>query len=174
MWLRNAIAAPYSSSKAQPFAGVIADRYGSGRVIVGGALIFAAGTLLMAFATTPLLAHFGAGVLVGLGLVGLANVVGALTAGVLGDRFSKKFLLSSLYLTRAVVITLFMVTPPSVASVLIFAGAMGLLWLSTVPLTSALVIQMFGFRHMSMLLGIVFLSHQLGGFTGAWLGGIPV
>jgi predicted MFS family arabinose efflux permease len=94
-----------------------------------------------------------------------------LTAGALGDRFSKKYLLSGLYLTRAVAITVFVLTPPSVAGVLIFSGIIGLLWLSTVPLTSALVIQMFGLRHMSMLLGIVFLSHQLGGFTGAWLGG---
>lgn len=299
---------------SQPFAGIIADRFGAGRVIVAGALLYAAGTLLMAFASSPLIAHISAGALVGiglsgcgfsivlaavgrsvseekrgmalgiasaagsfgqfalvpmgqafvqeygwstsflilgsmsllmvplaaalvgkpavasgvganqtvgeslreagghasflylnagyyvcgfhvafiathlpsyvvdlglepelgawaLGLVGLANVFGALFAGMLGDRFSKKYLLSSIYILRAVVITIFVLTPPSVASVLIFSGTIGLLWLSTVPLTSALVMQMFGFKHMSMLLGLVFLSHQLGGFTGAWLGG---
>ena len=299
---------------SQPFAGIIADRFGAGRVIVVGGLFYAVGTSLMAFTSTPLLAHISAGALVGiglsgcgfsivlaavgrsvseekrgmalgiasaagsfgqfalvpmgqafvqeygwstsflllgsmsllivplaaalvgkpgtatgagaaqtvgeslreagghasflylnagyyvcgfhvafiathlpsyvvdlglapelgawaLGLVGLANVFGALFAGVLGDRFSKKYLLSSIYILRAVVITIFVLTPPSVASVLIFSGTIGLLWLSTVPLTSALVMQMFGFKHMSMLLGLVFLSHQLGSFTGAWLGG---
>lgn len=298
---------------SQPFAGMIADKYGTGRVVVVGALIYAAGTLLMAFATTPLFAHITAGIFVGvgisgcgfsivlaavgrsvtaerravalgiasaagsfgmfamvplgqafvqeygwstsflllgsislimvplaaalvgkppmetgtetqsvgeslreaaghssflflnagyfvcgfhvafiathlpsyvidlgltaelgawaLGLVGLMNVFGALLAGVLGDKFSKKYLLSSLYLGRAVVITVFVLTPPSVASVLIFSAAIGLLWLSTVPLTSALVMQMFGLKHASMLLGIVFLTHQLGSFVGAWLGG---
>jgi MFS family permease len=299
---------------SQPFAGIIADRFGAGRVIVVGGLFYAVGTSLMAFTSTPLLAHISAGALVGiglsgcgfsivlaavgrsvseekrgmalgiasaagsfgqfalvpmgqafvqeygwstsflllgsmsllivplaaalvgkpgtatgagaaqtvgeslreagghasflylnagyyvcgfhvafiathlpsyvvdlglapelgawaLGLVGLANVFGALFAGVLGDRFSKKYLLSSIYILLAVVITIFVLTPPSVASVLIFSGTIGLLWLSTVPLTSALVMQMFGFKHMSMLLGLVFLSHQLGSFTGAWLGG---
>jgi MFS family permease len=106
-----------------------------------------------------------------LGLVGLFNIVGALLAGVLGDRFSKKYLLSFLYLARAVVIAIFVLTPPSVTSVLMFAGAMGLLWLSTVPLTSALVAQVFGTQYMSTLFGIVFLSHQIGAFLGAWLGG---
>ncbi|NKB60394.1 MAG: MFS transporter [Alphaproteobacteria bacterium] len=298
---------------SQPFAGMIADKYGTGRVIVVGGLIFAAGTLLMAYATTPLFAHVTAGIFVGvgisgcgfsivlaavgravpaerraialgiasaggsfgmfamvplgqaflqeygwstsflllgsislimvplaaalagkppadtsaepqtvreslreaaghssflflnagyfvcgfhvafiathlpsyvidlgltaelgawaLGLIGLMNVIGALFAGALGDKFSKKYLLSSLYLGRSIVITVFVLTPPSVASVLIFSAAMGLLWLSTVPLTSALVMQMFGLKHASMLLGIVFLTHQLGSFTGAWLGG---
>jgi predicted MFS family arabinose efflux permease len=298
---------------SQPFAGIIADRYGTGRVIVAGGLIFAAGTVLAAYTTSPLLAHISAGVLVGvgisgcgfsivlaavgrsvpeerraialgiasaggsfgmfamvplgqaflqaygwsasflilgaisfvmvplaaalagkpfeaagmpsqtireslreagghssflflnagyyvcgfhvafiathlpsyvvdiglaaevgawaLGLVGLVNVIGALVAGALGDRFSKKYLLSGLYMGRALVIAIFVLTPPSVASVLIFSASVGLFWLSTVPLTSALVMQMFGLKHASMLLGIVFLTHQLGSFTGAWLGG---
>ena len=298
---------------AQPFAGMIADKYGSGRVIVGGALLYAAGTVIMGYATTPLAAHISAGLLVGvgiagcgfsivlasvgrsvsdewrtmalgiasaggsmgmlvmvplgqallqeygwslsfvilgvmsflivplaaavsgkpaaaaeshsqtitesqreaaghrsylflnagyfvcgfhvafiathfpayvvdlglapelgawaLGLVGLVNVFGAVLAGVLGDRFSKKYLLSALYLGRALVILIFLLTPPSVASVLIFAASIGLFWLSTVPVTSALVMQMFGLKHAAMLLGVVFLSHQLGSFTGAWLGG---
>lgn len=106
-----------------------------------------------------------------LGLVGLFNVIGSLLAGVLGSRFPKKFLLSGLYFGRAVVMTGFVLLPPSEALVYIFAGTMGLLWLSTVPLTSGLVADIFGTRYMSMLFGIVFLFHQIGGFLGAWLGG---
>lgn len=298
---------------AQPFAGIVADKYGTGRVVAAGGLLYAVGTLLMAYTTTPLIAHIGAGVLVGigiagcgfsivlaavgrsvpaerramalgiasaggsfgmfamvpmgqaflqefgwstsflllgaisllivplaaslsgkapadtgsnaqtigeslrearghssylflnagyfvcgfhvafigthlpsyvvdlglssnlgawaLGVIGLMNVVGALFAGMLGDRLSKKYLLSGLYVARAVAIAIFIMTPPSVVSVLVFSATIGLFWLSTVPLTSALVMQMFGLKHASMLLGIVFLTHQLGSFTGAWLGG---
>lgn len=298
---------------SQPFAGIIADKYGTGRVVAVGGLLYAAGTVLMAYTTTPMIAHIGAGVLVGVGiagcgfsivlaavgrsvsaekramalgiasaggsfgmfamvpmgqaflqqygwstsflllgalsliivplaaamvgkpaqdtsahsqtigeslqeasghssflflnagyfvcgfhvafigthlpsyvvdlgltadlgawalaLIGLMNVLGALLAGMLGDKWSKKYLLSFLYLGRAVAITVFVLTPPSVASVLTFSAVIGLFWLSTVPLTSALVMQMFGLKHASMLLGIVFLTHQLGSFAGAWLGG---
>ncbi|WP_340118326.1 MFS transporter [Pelagibius sp. 7325] len=106
-----------------------------------------------------------------LAIVGGANIVGALTSGMLGARFSKKYLLSGLYFARAVVITLFVLLPISPASVLVFSGAMGLLWLSTVPLTSGLVAQFFGTRHMAMLFGVVFFSHQVGAFLGVWLGG---
>jgi predicted MFS family arabinose efflux permease len=106
-----------------------------------------------------------------LSLVGLFNVVGSLGCGVLGDRFSKKYLLSLLYLARAVVIVAFLWMPLSTVSVLAFASVMGLLWLGTVPLTSGLVSQIFGTRHMGTLFGIVFLSHQLGSFLGVWLGG---
>ncbi|WP_374449125.1 MFS transporter [Stella sp.] len=106
-----------------------------------------------------------------LALVGLFNIVGSYTAGVLGGRRSKKWLLSLIYLGRAVVITAFVLTPPSTASVLVFAAAMGLLWLSTVPLTSGLVALMFGPRYMATLFGIVFFSHQVGAFIGVWLGG---
>ncbi|MCC7272648.1 MAG: MFS transporter [Alphaproteobacteria bacterium] len=106
-----------------------------------------------------------------LALVGLFNIVGSYTAGVLGGTRSKKWLLSGIYLGRAVVITVFVLTPPSTVSVLAFAAAMGLLWLSTVPLTSGLVAVMFGPRYMATLFGIVFLSHQVGAFLGVWLGG---
>lgn len=298
---------------AQPFAGMIADRYGSARVIIGGALMFGVGTLLMGYATTPLTAHIGAGFLVGvgiagcgfstvlaavgrsvaeewrsmalgvasaggslgllvmvpmgqafidsvgwsvaliylaalsllmvplaaalagkpaapaaannqtiteslreaaghnsflflnagyfvcgfhvtfitthfpayvvdlglgaeigawaIGIVGIVNVFSALGAGALGDKFNKKYVLSTLYLCRAAAIAIFMMTPPSVTSVMVFAAMIGLFWLGTVPVTSALVMQMFGLKHASMLLGIVFLSHQLGSFLGAWIGG---
>ncbi len=106
-----------------------------------------------------------------LALVGLFNVIGSLLAGFLGGRFPKKYLLSGLYFGRAVVMTGFVLLPPSELLVYVFAGTMGLLWLSTVPLTSGLVADIFGPRYMSMLFGIVFLSHQIGGFLGAWLGG---
>lgn len=106
-----------------------------------------------------------------LALVGFFNIIGAYSAGVLGGKHSKKYLLSSLYLSRAIVIAVFISTPLTSASALVFAAAMGLLWLSTVPLTSGLVGQMFGPRYMATLFGIVFLGHQVGGFLGAWLGG---
>ncbi|MGE0714594.1 MAG: MFS transporter, partial [Alphaproteobacteria bacterium] len=106
-----------------------------------------------------------------LALVGLFNIVGSYSAGVLGGTRSKKWLLSFIYLGRAIVITVFVLTPPSTVGVLIFAAAMGLLWLSTVPLTSGLVAVMFGPRYMATLFGIVFFSHQVGAFLGVWLGG---
>ena len=106
-----------------------------------------------------------------LALVGGGNIIGAYTSGVLGGKFSKKYLLSALYFARAVVIALFILLPISEASVLAFSLAIGLLWLSTVPLTSGLVAQFFGTQHMAMLFGIVFFSHQVGAFLGVWMGG---
>jgi MFS family permease len=120
------------------------------------------------------IAGFGLSASVGawaIGFVGLFNTIGAYAAGVLAGRGSKKNLLSAIYLGRAVVIALFVLTPVSVPSVLAFSAAMGLLWLSTVPPTSGLVALMFGPRYMSMLFGVVFLSHQIGAFIGVWLGG---
>lgn len=107
-----------------------------------------------------------------LSLVGLFNVIGSYTAGVLGGKRRKKYLLSMLYFGRAVVIAIFMVAPKTEIVVLAFAAAMGLLWLSTVPLTSGLVAQIFGPQHMTTLFGIVFLAHQVGSFLGGWMGGI--
>ncbi|HEX5080369.1 MAG TPA: MFS transporter [Geminicoccaceae bacterium] len=106
-----------------------------------------------------------------LALVGLFNVIGSYAAGVLGGRLSKKYCLSFLYAARAVLILVFITVPLSVGSALIFSAVMGLLWLSTVPLTSGLVAQIFGPRYMATLFGIVFLSHQIGSFLGVWLGG---
>ena len=104
-------------------------------------------------------------------LIGLFNVVGAYTAGVLGGRMSKRLLLSGIYFARAAAFALFVALPTSASSVLLFGAAIGLLWLSTVPLTSGLVALMFGTRHAGMLFGVVFLSHQVGAFAGVWLGG---
>ncbi|KZD11916.1 MFS transporter [Oceanibaculum pacificum] len=106
-----------------------------------------------------------------LGLVGLFNVIGSYTAGVLGGKYTKKYLLSYLYVARSAVIVLFISFPMTATTVLLFAAAMGLLWLSTVPLTSGIVAQVFGPKYMSMLTGIVFFSHQIGSFLGVWGGG---
>jgi MFS family permease len=104
-------------------------------------------------------------------LVGLANMIGSYLSGVLGGRYSKRYLLSFIYFARAVAFLGFILLPVTEVSVVVFSFVLGLLWLSTVPLTSGLVAQIFGPRYMATLFGIVFLSHQLGSFLGAWLGG---
>ena len=144
-------------------------------------LLLAAGFFVcgfhVAFITTHLPAHLGdigiAPFLAAwaLGLIGLFNVIGAYGAGILGGRVSRRRLLSAIYLGRAVAITLFMVVPVSAATVILFAATMGLLWLSTVPLTSGLVALMFGTRYVGTLFGFVFFSHQVGAFFGVYLGG---
>ena len=106
-----------------------------------------------------------------LALVGLFNIVGTYTAGWMGGIWSKPKLLTWLYLIRGVVITAFVYLPLSPTSAYLFGIVMGLLWLSTVPLTNGIVASVFGVRHLSMLGGIVFLFHQLGSFMGVWLGG---
>ncbi len=106
-----------------------------------------------------------------LALVGLFNVFGTYIAGWLGGRRSKPRLLSALYLARGVVIALFITVPLTIWTAYAFGIAMGLLWLSTVPLTNGTVATLFGVRNLSMLGGIVFLFHQLGSFMGGWLGG---
>jgi predicted MFS family arabinose efflux permease len=106
-----------------------------------------------------------------LAMIGLFNIFGAYFFGTLGDRLRKKYLLSLLYLSRAVVITLFLVLPISNFSAVAFGCAIGFLWLATVPLTSGIVAQIFGSRYLSTLYGIVFFSHQIGSFLGVWLGG---
>ena len=104
-------------------------------------------------------------------IIGLCNVVGAYLSGLLSGRLAKRYLLVFIYLSRAVAITLFLLIPLSLTSVLVFSAMMGFLWLATVPPTSGLVAVMFGTRYMAMLYGIVFLGHQIGSFIGVWLGG---
>jgi len=104
-------------------------------------------------------------------LVGVANVVGTLIAGQLGARYPKPYVLSAIYGLRAVVILAFIALPVSPLSVIVFSLSIGVLWLSTVPLTAGLVAAMFGPRFMATLYGFVFLSHQLGAFAGVWMGG---
>ncbi len=106
-----------------------------------------------------------------LALVGFFNIIGTLISGALGGRYRKKTLLAGLYFLRAVVFALFLIIPHTEVGILIFAAALGILWLATVPLTSGLVGQMLGVGNMAMLYGIVFMSHQLGSFCGVWLGG---
>ncbi|MDA1057188.1 MAG: MFS transporter [Proteobacteria bacterium] len=295
----------------QPFAGAIADRYGSGRVLAGGGAIYAAGVVLMSVSSTPLSMHLTAGVMVGLGIsgasfavvlaalsrlvppekvgwamgigtaagslgqflvvplgqaflaaygwptallllgvvaafmiplagaltgkpgkvgreqtmsqalreagghrgywlllsgffvcgfhvafiqvhlpayltgnglspataayslavIGLFNIAGAYAAGTFAGRFRDKKILSGIYLVRAVAIAAYVLLPISVWSTYAFCAVMGLLWLSTVPLTSSIVVHVFGPRYVGTLFGIVFFSHQIGAFVGVWLGG---
>ena len=107
-----------------------------------------------------------------LALVGLFNVFGTYLAGWAGQRLSKPRILSFIYIMRSVVIVWFIFTPVSPLTVYVFAGLMGLLWLSTVPPTNATIAQIFGVAHLSMLGGFVFFSHQVGSFMGVWLGGL--
>ena len=107
-----------------------------------------------------------------LAFIGLFNVVGTYAAGALGERMSKPRILSAIYFLRAVAITVFLLVPLSPVSVYVFSAFMGLLWLSTVPPTSAVIAQIFGVAHLSMLAGFAFFSHQIGSFMGVWLGGL--
>ena len=106
-----------------------------------------------------------------LALIGLFNIFGSFYAGKLGGIFQKRYLLSGIYLSRGIVISLFLLAPLSAYSTYIFAAAMGLLWLSTVPLTNGVIANIFGLKYLSMLSGFVFFSHQVGSFLGVWLGG---
>lgn len=109
---------------------------------------------------------------VSLGLIGGFNIIGSFAAGWLGGIFSKRLTLSAIYTLRAISIAIFIIAPMSIWSVYLFSAAMGLLWLSTVPLTSGLVAHFFGLRYMATLFGFVFFGHQLGAFLGVYLGGI--
>ena len=109
---------------------------------------------------------------VALMLIGLVNVFGTYAAGSLGQRLAKRHILAAIYLLRSLAIVLFLWAPLTPASVYVFSAVMGLLWLSTVPPTNAVVAQIFGVQYMSMLGGFVFLSHQVGSFMGVWLGGV--
>ena len=108
---------------------------------------------------------------IAISVIGLANIAGTITAGWLGKRYTKKYLLAGIYTARTIVAAGFILLPITPASVLIFSLLMGALWLATVPLTSGLVAHIYGLRYMGTLYGIVFLSHQIGGFLGVWLGG---
>jgi len=106
-----------------------------------------------------------------LALIGLFNVFGTYIAGTLGQRLARRKILAAIYLGRSIAISVFAWAPLTQMSVYIFASVMGFLWLSTVPLTSGIVAQIFGVAHLSMLGGFVFFSHQIGSFMGVWLGG---
>jgi MFS family permease len=176
-----------STEPALPAREAVREAFGHGSYLLLMAGFFVCG-FHVAFITTHLPAHLSDaaayshahGTHVGggpglaawaLAIIGLFNVLGSYGAGVLGGRTSKRKLLAGIYLSRAAVIALFVTLPPSTLVVLVFAAAMGVLWLSTVPLTSGLVAVMFGTRYLGTLFGFVFLSHQVGAFLGVWLGG---
>jgi len=108
---------------------------------------------------------------VAISMIGITNLLGTILAGYLGDKYSKKYLLSAIYFLRALVITVFIIVPLTSTSVLVFCFFIGFLWLATVPLTNALVGQIFGIRYLATLSGIVFCAHQLGAFASVWMGG---
>jgi len=110
--------------------------------------------------------------MVSLALIGFGNIFGSYGSGWLGQRVSKKWLLTWIYGLRSLLIAVLLMAPKTPLVLYLFAFGMGLLWLSTVPLTNALVAQIFGLKHVSMLSGAVFFGHQIGGFLGAWLGGV--
>jgi len=104
-------------------------------------------------------------------MIGLANIIGTLTAGYLGKHYSKKYLLAAIYTGRTIIAAVFILMPITPISVVVFSFTMGFLWLATVPLTSGLIAYIYGLRYMGTLYGIIFFSHQLGSFLGVWLGG---
>ena len=109
---------------------------------------------------------------VSIAVIGFFNIIGTVTAGWLGKRYTKKYLLVGIYTMRTITAAVFILMPITPESVLIFSAVMGALWLATVPLTSGLVAHLYGLRYMGTLYGVVFLSHQIGGFLGVWLGGM--
>ena len=111
---------------------------------------------------------------VSIALIGLFNVAGSLIIGALGERFRMKWLLFWMYLSRAVLITVYLVSPPTPMTFYVFAAVLGFTWLATVPPTAGLVGKLFGPRHMGTLFGLTLLSHQIGAFFGAWLGGVAL
>ena len=108
---------------------------------------------------------------VAIAVIGVANIAGTITAGWLGKRYTKKYLLAAIYTARTIAAAAFILMPITPTSVLVFSAVMGALWLATVPLTSGLVAHIYGLCYMGTLYGFVFLSHQIGGFLGVWLGG---
>ncbi|MBT8445805.1 MAG: MFS transporter [Gammaproteobacteria bacterium] len=169
-------AAPGTAAQHQTLRGALAKGTANGSFWLLNAGFFVCG-FHVAFVVTHLpsyLADRGASAAVGaqaIALIGLGNVIGTAVLGWLGDRFRKKHLLSALYFGRAFLMSGFLLLPPEPAYVSAMAFLLGLLWLGTVPLTSGLTAELVGIRYMATLFGIVFLSHQVGAFFGAWYGG---
>ena len=111
---------------------------------------------------------------VSIALIGLFNVAGSLVAGALGQRMRMKWILAAMYASRAVMIALYLMAPPTPVTFYVFAAALGFTWLATVPPTAGLVGKLFGPRYLGTLFGLTLLSHQIGGFFGAWLGGLAL
>lgn len=144
-------------------------------------LLLTTGFFVCGFQVAFITAHFPAYVadigiepryaVIAMALIGCFNIAGSLAAGVIGQKYSKPYFLAYIYIARSIAVTAFLLLPQSPTSVILFACAMGLLWLSTVPPTNALVAIMFGTKHLGLLGGLVFLSHQIGSFLGVWMGG---
>ena len=143
--------------------------------------LLVAGFFVCGFQVAFITAHFPAYIgdlgidaryaVIGLSLIGFFNIIGSLASGIIGQKYSKPYFLALIYVGRSIVVTVFLLLPQTPTSVVIFSIAMGLLWLSTVAPTNGLVAIMFGTRHLGLLSGIVFFSHQIGSFLGVWMGG---
>ena len=147
-----------------------------------GYLLLTSGFFVCGFQVAFITAHFPAYIsdlgieakwaVVAISLIGFFNIIGSLASGFLGQHYSKPIMLSIIYILRSIAFTAFLLTPASPASIVVFSVVIGLLWLSTVAPTNALVAVMFGTRYLGMLGGVVFFSHQVGSFLGVWMGGV--
>jgi predicted MFS family arabinose efflux permease len=166
-----------SSSVKQPLGDAVREAMGHRGFLFMMLAFFACGFQLV-FITTHLPAYLQiCGVAPGvaasaLALIGLFNTIGTYLFGLLGARYSQKHLLALIYLMRTLFIVVFLLLPVTAASTLVFAAAMGFLWLGVAPLVSGIIGRVFGLTHFNTLYGVVFLSHQLGSFFGAWMGGL--
>jgi predicted MFS family arabinose efflux permease len=165
------------AAKPQPLREALGDAIGHRGYLFMTLAFFACGFQLV-FITTHLPAYLQlCGVAPGvsamaLGLIGLFNTLGTYGFGLLGARYSQKRLLALIYLLRTVFICVFLLVPISAATTLVFAAAMGALWLGVSPLVTGIIGRVFGLQHFGTLYGVVFLSHQVGSFFGAWMGGL--
>ena len=167
---------PASNGPRQSIAAALREAFGypSFRLLMAGYFVCGFQVVFIGVHMPSYLRDHGLGPQVAtaaLALIGLFNVFGTYSAGVLGQRLAKRHILVAIYAMRAVAITVFVLAPLTPFSVYVFSAVIGFLWLSTVPPTNAIVAQIFGVQYMSMLGGFVFLSHQIGSFLGVWLGG---
>ncbi|HVY20380.1 MAG TPA: MFS transporter [Bauldia sp.] len=173
---KPAAAATRAGERDQSVGEALREAFGHGsyRLLVAGFFVCGFQIAFITVHLPPYLADIGIPAQTGgfaLALIGLFNIFGSITSGVLSGRMPKRYILSALYTLRALAIAIFVLLPPSVPSVLIFSAVMGFFWLSTVPPTQQLVAVMFGTRYLATLFGFVFFSHQVGSFFGVWLGG---
>ncbi|MBP2547450.1 MFS family permease [Neorhizobium galegae] len=173
----NALSGTQSKAQfEQSVAGALKEAFGHQSF-----LLLVSGFFVCGFQVAFITAHFPAylgdiGIdaryaVIAMACIGFFNIIGSLAAGVIAQRYSKPYFLALIYVARSIAVTAFLLLPQSPTSVVVFAIVMGLLWLSTVPPTNALVAIMFGTRHLGLLGGMVFLSHQIGSFLGVWMGG---
>ncbi len=173
---RRGVPTPAASRPPQSYQHALAEAFGHRSYVLLVLGFFTCGFQL-AFVTVHLPSYLidrGLSAQIGgwtLATIGLFNIIGSLLSGYLGNRMPKRYILSIIYFARALSIIVFISLPASPVTTLIFGAVTGLLWLSTVPPTSALVAVMFGTRWLAMLFGFAFFSHQVGGFLGVLLGG---